>query len=91
MKLRGLINFIYAFYVSINIIAADIYAQIIQYPDNGSELEELAAKEEFELKIIQEFLPEQMSDEEVLSIVKDTIQRVGANSMQDMGPILFSA
>ncbi|MGM7702051.1 GatB/YqeY domain-containing protein [Pseudalkalibacillus sp. Hm43] len=41
-----------------------------------------------EIEILQEYLPEQLSEEEVDQIVKETIQQVGATSKQDMGKVM---
>ncbi len=49
---------------------------------------ELAEKEEQELKILQTYMPSQMSEEEVKKIVEQTIQEVGAKSIQDMGKVM---
>src|SRR5690606_5118106 len=38
-----------------------------------------------EIEIIEEYLPEQLSNEEVEALVKQTIQDVGASSKADMG------
>lgn len=43
---------------------------------------------EKELEIVTEYLPEQLSDDEVREIVKETIEEVGAESMQDMGKVM---
>lgn len=51
---------------------------------------ELAEKEQAEIKVIERFLPKQLSDEEVLSIVKETISSVGAESVKDMGKVMAS-
>ncbi len=51
---------------------------------------ELAEKEQAEIKVIERFLPKQLSDEEVLSIVKETISSVGAESVKDMGKVMGS-
>lgn len=50
--------------------------------------QELVDKEEKELEILKGYLPEQMSEEEVASIVEQTISEVGASSMADMGKIM---
>lgn len=50
--------------------------------------EDLAAKEEAELKLIQSFLPEQMSAEDLGKIVDSAIQETGAKSMRDMGSVM---
>ena len=52
--------------------------------------DELAAKEEMEIKILTEFLPGQISEEEITEIVRETIIREGASSPQDMGKIMGS-
>jgi len=50
--------------------------------------EDLVAKESEELAIIQAYLPEQMSDGEVRSIVEETIKEVGATSSGDLGKVM---
>lgn len=52
--------------------------------------DELAEKEEREIKILTEFLPEQISEEEITEIVRETIIREGASSPQDMGKVMGS-
>lgn len=49
---------------------------------------ELAEKEEAEIKIIETYLPAQLSAEEVAKIVGDIITKVGATSLKDMGKIM---
>lgn len=46
---------------------------------------ELAAKEREEILIISEFMPKQLSDDEVIDIIKGIIAEVGATSIKDMG------
>ena len=50
--------------------------------------QELVDKETIELNILQSFLPEQMPEDEVRSIVEQTISEVSANSIQDMGKVM---
>ncbi len=50
--------------------------------------EELAAKEAEEIEVIQRYLPEQMSDEELEKEVKAIVEEVGATSMKDMGKVM---
>jgi uncharacterized protein len=50
--------------------------------------EEQSLKEEAEAQILEKYLPAQLSDEELTKIVEDTINEVGANSMQDMGRVI---
>ena len=49
---------------------------------------ELADKEKLEISIIQEFMPEQMNEEEVSELVLKTISELQAESMQDMGKVM---
>lgn len=51
---------------------------------------EQAAQELAEYDIIQTYLPEQMSDEELSGIVAAAIADTGASSMQDMGKVIGS-
>jgi len=50
--------------------------------------EELLKVEEDEIKIIDTFLPKQLSEEETKKICKEIIQSVGASSIKDMGKIM---
>jgi uncharacterized protein YqeY len=47
-----------------------------------------AAEEEKELEIIQEYLPQQMSEEEISTLVNQVIQEVNASSSRDMGKVM---
>ena len=49
---------------------------------------DLVEKEEAELKVIQEFMPAQISEEEVDAIIKKTIEEAGAVSVKDMGKVM---
>lgn len=57
-----------------------------QYTDAGRT--ELAEQETYEMEIIQEFLPEALSKEEITTLINDAIAAVDANSMQDMGKVM---
>jgi len=50
--------------------------------------EDLASKEEAELAILQTYLPEQISDEELTKVIDEAITKTGASSMQDMGKVI---
>ncbi len=50
--------------------------------------QDLVEKEEKELKIVQEFLPEQLTEEEIEKIVNQIIEETGASSMKDMGRVM---
>ena len=49
---------------------------------------ELAAKEKAEIAVIQEFLPKQLSDDEVSAAIDAAIAETGAASMKDMGKVM---
>jgi uncharacterized protein YqeY len=53
--------------------------------------EDLVQNEEAELLIIKAYLPEQMSDEELESTIKEIVEKVGATSMKDMGKVMGAA
>lgn len=50
--------------------------------------EDLAAKEEAELAIVQEYLPKQLSPDEIRSIVREAIAATGASSVKEMGVVM---
>jgi uncharacterized protein YqeY len=50
--------------------------------------EERAAGEEAELAILEEFMPEPISDEDLERIVDDAIAENGATSLRDMGRVM---
>jgi len=49
---------------------------------------DLADKEKLELEVLAKYLPEQLSEEEVTSLIKETIEEVGASSLQDLGKVM---
>jgi uncharacterized protein YqeY len=49
---------------------------------------DLAEKEEKELKILEEYLPEKLSEEEIKGIVKQIIEKVEAKDMKDFGKVM---
>lgn len=49
---------------------------------------ELVEKEEAELKVIQEFLPAQMSDADLDAIIVEAIRETGAEGVRDMGKVM---
>ena len=50
--------------------------------------EDLAKPELEQSAVIEQFLPEQMSEEEVAKVVEEIIAQIGANSMKDMGKVM---
>jgi len=62
---------------------------IQQYQNGGRE--DLVEKEAFELSIVEKYLPESMSENEVRNIVTKVIKDLGAASMKDMGRVMGTA
>ena len=52
--------------------------------------QELADKEKLEILCIKEFLPEQMTKEEIFELVSKVISDLNAESMKDMGKVMGS-
>lgn len=59
---------------------------IRQYRDAGRE--ELAEVEEAEILVIQEFLPQALSEEEIGDMIKSAIAESSASSIKDMGKVM---
>lgn len=57
-----------------------------QYQKAGRD--ELAAQENFEIGVIQEFLPAQLSEAELIAMVDEAIAASGASGMQAMGAVM---
>ena len=53
--------------------------------------EELARKEEAEIKIIEEYLPAAASEEDIRRAIEEAMQEIGASSMKDMGKVMKAA
>ena len=66
--------------------ARKVKDQIKSYGDGGRD--ELRAAAEAELAIVGEFLPAEMSDEELEKIVRAVVAEVGAAGPQDMGKVM---
>ena len=49
---------------------------------------DLVQSEEDEIKIIKEFLPKQMNDDEIVNLVKEAIKLKDAKSIRDMGKVM---
>ncbi len=50
--------------------------------------DESAASEQKEVEVLEAYLPEQMSEDEVRSLVREAIEQTGASSPQDMGKVM---
>jgi len=59
---------------------------ITQY-QNGNR-QDLADKEEAEIKIIQDYLPPQLSENDIATLVNDAIKETNAISIRDMGKVM---
>ena len=57
-----------------------------QFRNGGRE--EMARKEEAEIKIIEEYLPAAASDEDIRSAIEEAVQETGASSIKDMGKVM---
>ena len=67
-------------------VAKQLKESVEQYQKGGRD--DLAEKELFELSLLDKFLPEQLSEDKIRKIVKETIQASGADSIQDIGKIM---
>ena len=59
---------------------------IKQYEAGGRP--ELAASEQAEINVIQEFMPKALSEAEVAAIIADAIKQTGATAIKDMGAVM---
>lgn len=50
--------------------------------------DDLVAQEEFELRLINQYLPEPLSDAELTNIVEQTLHELGAEKISDMGKVM---
>lgn len=50
--------------------------------------EDIAQKEEFELKVLEEYMPKPLSREEIEKLVEGTISEIGATGPNDMGAVM---
>lgn len=62
---------------------------LADYEKSGRE--DLISEIKEEIKIIDEYLPEQLSTEEIEKIVAEIISEIGATSMKDMGAVMKAA
>lgn len=75
----------------INVIAAQVKKRKSSLPEyEKSGRTELIEELKTEIEILMEFLPEQLSEEELTAIIKETIQELGASTMKDMGTVMSS-
>ena len=53
--------------------------------------EDLIEKANEEIKALEEYLPKQLTDEELVTEVKKVVEKLNATSMKDMGPVMKEA
>ncbi|MFT7222968.1 MAG: hypothetical protein ACI82Z_000500 [Cellvibrionaceae bacterium] len=49
---------------------------------------DLSDKENYEISVINEFLPEPLTEDEIITLIDETIQNVGSGGMQAMGEVM---
>ncbi|MBB1062786.1 GatB/YqeY domain-containing protein [Limosilactobacillus fastidiosus] len=49
---------------------------------------DLVEKTEAEMKVVEKYMPQQLSEDDVKKIVNETIEQVGASSMKDFGKVM---
>lgn len=74
-------------------ILAIIKKMVKQYKESMEQFtaggrEDLVEKESEELKVIAEYMPEEMAEDQIKSIVDQVISEMGASSPQDMGQVM---
>ncbi|MDA8621114.1 GatB/YqeY domain-containing protein [Psychrosphaera sp.] len=74
-------------------VIAILTKMVKQRRDSQSQFEqadrpELAAKEASEIKVIEAFMPQPLSEEEVSSLIANAIESTSASGMQDMGKVM---
>ena len=55
---------------------------------NKADRKDLVQKEELEIKVLQDYMPQQLSEVEVEKAIFDAIENSGAKSMKDMGAVM---
>jgi uncharacterized protein YqeY len=50
--------------------------------------QELAEKEKKEAKILEQYLPEQLPEEEIMKMAKEAVEKTAAKEMKDMGRVM---
>ncbi|MBE9531243.1 MAG: GatB/YqeY domain-containing protein [Proteobacteria bacterium] len=74
-------------------VQAVALAQVKQRQDSIEQFEkggrdDLADKERAELEILKDYIPEQLTEDELRSVVKAAIAETGASTMKDMGKLM---
>lgn len=61
-------------------------AALPEYEKSGRE--DLINELKQEIKILEDYLPEQLNEEELTVIIKETVEELGATTMKDMGKVM---
>ncbi len=67
-------------------MAKQHHDSIEQYQSAGRE--DLVAKESSELEVVQSFLPQQLSEDEISALIEKAVADTGASGMADMGKLM---
>lgn len=70
----------------LNKLAKQRHESITQF--QAAHREDLVNQEQFELNIIQQYLPEPMSTDEITKLIEQTIYELNAKAMSDMGKVM---
>ena len=73
----------------IDVISSEVKKRkesVVEY--EKGDRKDLAEKEKKEIEILQKYLPEQMSEEEIRKLVKEAIEKTGASNPKDMGKVM---
>lgn len=73
----------------IDVIAKELRQRRDSLPDfEKSGREDLIANLKAEMAVLMEYLPEQLSEEELASVIQEAITQTGASSIKDMGKVM---
>ncbi len=73
----------------IDVIAKELKQRRDSLPDfEKSGRDDLVANLKQEMDVLMEYLPEQLSEEELAAVIKAAIEKTGASSIKDMGKIM---
>lgn len=73
----------------IEVISSEIKKRkeaILEFEKGGRE--DLVAKEKTELEVLQKYLPDQLSEEEIKKLAKEAVEKTGATEPKDMGKVM---
>ena len=75
----------------LEVIAKQLKQRKDSLPDyEKSGRDDLIAGLKAEMDVLMEYLPKQMSEDELKAVIEETIAEVGASSMKDMGKVMAS-